>query len=227
MKESTAYTLRRLHSLTGVVPVGAFLLEHFFTNSKAVQGPAAFDQAVRDLGSLPYVVLIEAFGIWLPILFHMVLGIFIAASADYRLGGPGGAPRFQYVMQRITGVVLLVFIVFHTWSTRFDAKVMAAPSMYDVMAQHLANPGMFAFYAVGVLSACYHFGNGLFGFAIHWGLATGRNAQRMAARLGFAVFVVLSLVGLNALLGFRGHGIDLFERHHPATSTVERVEVAR
>src|SRR6185503_3629161 len=163
MKESTAYTLRRLHSLTGVVPIGAFLLEHFFTNSKAVQGPAAFDQAVRDLGSLPYVVLIEALGIWLPILFHMVLGILIAASADYRLGGPGGAPRFQYVMQRITGVVLLVFIVFHTWSTRFDPKVMAAPSMYDVMARHLEHPGMFAFYVVGVLSACYHFGNGLFG----------------------------------------------------------------
>ena len=227
MKESTAYSLRRLHSLTGVVPIGAFLLEHLFTNSKAVQGPAAFDQAVRDLGSLPYVVLIEAFGIWLPILFHMVLGIFIAASADYRLAGPGGAPRFQYVMQRLTGIVLLVFIVFHTWSTRFDAKVMAAPSMYDVMAQHLANPGMFAFYTVGVLSACYHFGNGLFGFAIHWGLATGRNAQRAAARFGFAVFVVLSLVGLNALLGFRGRGIDFFERPHPAAATVEHVEGGR
>src|SRR6185436_13464442 len=121
----------------GVVPIGAFLLEHFFTNSKAVQGAAAFDQAVRDLGSLPYVVLVEAFGIWLPILFHMVLGIVIAATGDLRLGGAGGAPRFQYVLQRLTGIVLIVFIVFHTWSTRFDPRMMAAPGMYDVMAEHL------------------------------------------------------------------------------------------
>lgn len=214
MKESTSYTLRRLHSLTGVFPIGLFLLEHFFTNSKSIQGPEAFDQAVRDLGSLPYVTLIEAFGIWLPILFHMVLGIFIAATGDLRPRGPGSAPRLQYVLQRITGVVLLFFIVFHTWSTRFDPEMMSAPSFYVAMAEHLAHPATFAFYVLGVLSASFHFGNGLFGFAIHWGLATGRGAQRNMARLGLAVFVVLSLVGINALLGFRGLGVDLFERPH-------------
>lgn len=227
MKESTAYTLRRLHSLTGVFPIGVFLLEHFFTNSRSIQGPAAFDQAVKDLGSLPYVTLIEAFGIWLPILFHMVLGIVIAASGDLRLGGPGGAPRFQYVMQRLTGIVLVVFIVFHTWSTRFDPAVMSAPSMYDAMARQLSHPGTFAFYVVGVLSACYHFGNGLFGFAIHWGIATGRTAQRHAARLGFAVFLVLSLVGINALLGFLGRGVNLFERPHAEPGAVTQVEAGR
>lgn len=222
MKESTSYTLRRLHSLTGVLPIGAFLLEHLFTNSRSIQGPEAFDRAVRELGALPYVTLIEAVGIWIPILFHMVLGIFIAATGDLRLKGPGGAPRFQYVLQRLTGIVLLVFIVFHTWSTRFDARVMAAPSMYQAMAEQLSHPGMFAFYVVGVLAACFHFGNGLFGFAIHWGLATGRGAQRTAARLGFAVFLVLSLVGVNALLGFLGRGVSLFERPHADPTTVTR-----
>lgn len=227
MKESTAHSLRRLHSLTGVVPVGAFLLEHFFTNSKSLQGPVAFDQAVRELGSLPYVVLIEAFGIWLPILFHLVLGLFIVASADLRLKGPGGAPRFQYVLQRLSGVMLVVFIVFHTWSTRFDARVMAAPSLYDVMAEQLAHPAWFAFYVAGVLAACFHFGNGLFGFAIHWGLVTGRGAQRAARHFGLAVFVVLSLVGINALLGFRGQGVNLFERHSETPATLTNAGDAR
>jgi succinate dehydrogenase / fumarate reductase cytochrome b subunit len=28
-----SFVLRRLHSLTGIVPIGAFLLEHFFSNA--------------------------------------------------------------------------------------------------------------------------------------------------------------------------------------------------
>lgn len=227
MKETTSYTLRRLHSLSGVLPIGVFLLEHFYTNSKSIQGAEAFDRAVRELGSIPYVTLVEALGIWLPILFHMVLGIFIAAAGDLRPVGPGGGARLLYVLQRVTGAVLLVFIVFHTWSTRFDPHMMAAPSFYAAMAEHLADPAVFAFYVAGVLSASFHFGNGLFGFAIHWGLATGRAAQRRIARFGLVVFAALSLVGINALLGFRGAGVDLFERPQPGTSTLTQAGAGR
>ena len=80
--DATHHSLKRLHSLTGVVPIGLFLLAHFFTNSKAVQGPEAFDHAAAELASVPYIVLVEALGIWLPILFHMVLGILIATSGQ-------------------------------------------------------------------------------------------------------------------------------------------------
>ena len=34
---------RRLHSLTGIIPIGAFLVEHFISNSEAVKGPAAYN----------------------------------------------------------------------------------------------------------------------------------------------------------------------------------------
>ena len=210
---NSAYdTLRRLHSLSGVIPIGAFLLEHLFTNSHAVEGAAAFDGAAAFLAHLPYVVLLEAFGIWLPILFHAALGIVIATAARPDLAHAGYPSNWRYAMQRSTGLVLVLFIAWHTWSTRFSPEAMRAPSLFEYMRVHLSHPAVFAFYVVGLLSACWHFGNGLFGFAIHWGLATSRNAQRAAARLGFAVFVVLALVGLNGLLGFLGHGVRLFER---------------
>ena len=220
LSDSTNYTLRRLHSLSGVVPIGAFLLEHFFTNSRAIQGAAAFDKAAHELGSLPYVVLLEAFGIWLPILFHMVLGVLIATTADAKPFGPGGMARLQYGLQRLSGIFLVVFIVYHTWSTRFSAEAMSAPSLFEYMADHLSNPGVFWFYALGVVSACFHFGNGLFGFAIHWGLATGRNAQRWAARIGFAVFLALALAGINSLFAFVGKGVPLFEKMHAPPPSV-------
>ena len=198
------FTLKRLHSLSGVVPVGLFLLEHFFTNARALQGAEAFDKAAGELAALPFVLLLEAFGIWLPILFHMVVGVLIATTSQANLGKHGFARNWQYTLQRATGILLIFYIVYHTWSTRFSGEYLHSVSAYGYVHDHLANPGVFAFYALGIVSACYHFGNGLFGFAIHWGLVTGRRAQNVAARIGLLVFVGLAIVGLLALAGFRG-----------------------
>src|SRR4029077_20371812 len=175
----TAYdTLKRLHSLSGVIPIGAFLLDHLFTNSHAVQGAAAFDSAAAFLAGLPYVVLLEALGIWLPILFPAALGIVIATSSQSNLGRQGYAANWRYTLQRTTGLFLVLFIAYHMWSTRFSAAAMRAPSLYAYMRVHLSHPAIFIFYALGLLAACWHFGNGLFGFAVHWGIATSHSAQR-------------------------------------------------
>lgn len=207
VSDRTYFMLKRLHSLTGIVPIGLFLLEHFFTNSRALQGAAAFDQAAADLARIPYVTLVEALGIWLPIAFHLVLGVYIATTWQDNLGRHGYARNWHYVLQRISGIVLVFYILFHTWMTRFDSHYLNSASAYGYIKDQVANPAIFAFYAIGVVSACWHLGNGLFGFSIHWGLATGRTAQRWAARLAIGIFLVLSLVGLNALLAFAGHGI--------------------
>lgn len=221
-------TLKRLHSLSGVIPIGAFLLEHLFTNSQSVQGASAFDSAAAFLAGLPYVVLLEALGIWLPILFHAALGIVIATSSQANPVRLGYAANWRYTLQRATGLFLVLFIAYHMWSTRFSGEALRSPSLYGYMRVHLSHPAVFAFYVLGLLAACWHFGNGLFGFAIHWGLATSRSAQRAVARFGFAVFLVLALVGLNGLLGFLGHGVDLFQRAPaPAAATTTSADAGR
>jgi succinate dehydrogenase / fumarate reductase cytochrome b subunit len=220
LSDPAQHTLRRLHSLSGVVPIGAFLLEHFFTNSEAVRGARAFDDAAGFLASIPYVTLIEAFGIWLPILFHMTLGVIIATTGQANTGRSGYPRNWHYALQRLSGLFLVAFIIYHTWSTRFSAEAMSAPSLYQVMRVHLSNPGIFVFYLLGVVSASYHFGNGLFGFAIHWGLATGRRAQQQVGAFGLVVALVLSLVGINSMLGFLGRGFNPFPRTHAAEVTV-------
>ncbi len=220
VSDRTYFMLKRLHSLTGIVPIGLFLLEHFFTNSRALQGASAFDQAAADLAGIPYVTLVEALGIWLPIAFHMVLGVIIATTWQANVGKHGYARNWQYVLQRVSGIVLVFYILFHTWMTRFDSNYLHSPSAYKFVHDQVANPGVFLFYVVGIVSACWHLGNGLFGFAIHWGLATGRKSQDMVAKLSFAVFVALTLVGLNALLAFSGHGIypDWLTKPHASES---------
>src|SRR5438270_6618749 len=81
--EGHSFLLRRLHSLSGIVPVGAFLVEHIlFSNATAINGPEAYANQVKFLGSLPLVLFLEAFGIWLPILFHAVYGFYIWYRGD-------------------------------------------------------------------------------------------------------------------------------------------------
>lgn len=206
VSDRTYFVLKRLHSLTGVFPIGVFLLEHFYTNSQALQGPGAFDRAAADLAGIPYVGAVEAFGIWLPILFHIVLGVFIATTSQPNLRRYGYAKNWMYTLQRLSGIVLIFYILFHTFQTRFDPKYLESPSPFQYMREQLSSPAMFWFMVVGILSACWHFGNGLFGFSIHWGLATGRTAQRNVAKLGLVVSVVLAIVALNSLLAFTGRG---------------------
>ncbi len=214
VSDRTYFVLKRLHSLTGVVPVGLFLLEHFFTNARSLQGAAEFDKAAAELARLPFVVVLEALGIWLPILFHMIVGVLIATTSQANLGRHGYARNWQYVLQRVTGLILVFFILFHTFSTRFDAGYLSSVSAYQYMNEQLASPLVQAFYTLGILCACYHFGNGLLGFAIHWGIVTGRRSQQLASRLGLAVFVALAALGIAAMLGFRGLRLDFLQKPH-------------
>jgi len=87
--EGHSFLLRRLHSLTGIVPVGLFLIEHFISNAFAVNGPAAYTKQVEFLTSFPFVVALELFGIWLPILFHSLYGFYICTPHN---AGPAPLP---------------------------------------------------------------------------------------------------------------------------------------
>lgn len=197
------FTLRRLHSLSGILPIGVFLANHFFINSFAVGGQEPFNEKVHFLRSLPYLVLIETFGIFVPIAFHALLGVLIYREARFNNRRLSYAHNYMFTLQRISGVVLVFFITYHVLFTRFAHWFGHDTSdMYTLLHEKFANPWLFAIYVVGVCAASFHLGNGLFGFSIHWGLATSRAGQRRVARLGMVVALVFALVGINALLGF-------------------------
>jgi len=195
--------LKRLQIWTGVIPVGLFLLSHLFTNARAIAGAEVFDRAAAQIGRIPYLVAIEVGTIALPMLLHVALGVMLAMTPQ-AAGDAGGYPRsWMLVAQRATGFFLVIYVVFHVSATRLSlARLRGAQDLFDLMARQLENPAVFAFHAAGVLAAAFHFGNGFVGLAGPWGLNAGPRAQAMAARYGFAAFIVLSLVGLLALLAF-------------------------
>jgi len=90
-----SFLLRKLHSLSGIIPVGAFLIEHFVSNAFATRGPGAYAKQVELLSSFPFVFYLELFGIWLPILYHALYGFYIwfrgeSNVADYPWAGNKG-----------------------------------------------------------------------------------------------------------------------------------------
>ena len=57
--------------------MGLFLLEHFISNAEATNGAAAYNAQVKFLTGLPFRLGLEIFGIFIPLAFHALYGIYI------------------------------------------------------------------------------------------------------------------------------------------------------
>jgi len=209
------FLARRLHSLTGVVPIGAFLVEHFYSNYQAVGpgGAARFDGVVQELQRNPIIIWAEIFFIALPILYHGIYGLFVAGQARYNTMAYRYRANWRFLFQRVSGIFLLLYIGYHVWMTRlrpvFDPQSFAQSQgliTYQYMHSYLTEPLLgiptWIFYVLGVLAASFHLANGLWGFMIHWGITTGERAQRWSSYACFALGIVLAALGLNSLYAF-------------------------
>lgn len=201
-----SFLLRRVHSLSGIIPVGAFLFEHvLISNSSAIGGPAAYARQVRFLASLPLVPMLELFGIWLPILFHALYGFYIWYRGEANVGDYPWTGNWMYTAQRWTGIIAFAYIIWHTWTMRFtgvDLHELPGASFGKVQAE-LFSPALLAFYVVGLVCASWHFAYGIWLFAAKWGLTTGEKARQRFLAVCLALFLVMSVVGLTSLYTFR------------------------
>jgi len=201
-----SFWLRRLHSLTGIIPVGAFLCEHILiSNASAIGGPIAYARQVRFLASLPLVPILELFGIWLPILFHALYGFYIWYRGETNVGEYPWTGNWMYTAQRWTGAIAFAYILWHTWTMRFtgiDLHEFPGASFGKVQAE-LFSPALLAFYVVGLVCASWHFAYGIWLFAAKWGLTPGEKARQRFLVVCLAFFVLMSAVGLTSLYTFR------------------------
>jgi succinate dehydrogenase / fumarate reductase cytochrome b subunit len=201
-----SFVLRRLHSLTGIIPVGAFLFEHILiSNASAIGGPTAYARQVRFLASLPLVPALELFGIWLPIAFHGLYGFYIWYRGETSIADYPWAGNWMYAVQRWTGGIAFAYILWHTWTMRFtgiDLHIHAGASFGKVQ-QELYHPALFVFYVIGLVAASWHFAYGIWLFCAKWGIISGEAARRRFLRVCLAFFLLMSAVGLTTLSTMR------------------------
>lgn len=202
--QRTSFWARRIHSLSGVVPIGAFLLEHMFENSYSAQGPVAYNEMVMKIQALPYVLWIEVLVIFLPILFHAVYGVYIAWQAKYNVAQYPFFRNWMFTLQRVTGIILFVYIGLHVYETRVQVLYDESLKLhfFEHMQQLLSHRATFALYLTGILAAAFHFANGLWTFGIVWGITAGRQAQRLSSYACAVLGVIVAGMGINSLLGF-------------------------
>ena len=204
--ERTPESLKRLHSLTGVLPLGFFLLEHIAVNATALGGPGAFRHAVQALDRTPILPVLEIALIALPLAIHSVIGVLLATELN-EAGRPDFADR-RVGIQRVTGILLLPYLIYHVWATRLSPEVLkGGADLIAIMGKQVASGPGFAFNALGIALAAYHFGHGLRSFAVRWGLARDAAAERAVERLGLALAVVLTVVGVASLAAFARHAV--------------------
>jgi len=200
-----SFLLRRLHSLTGIIPVGLFLIEHFFSNAFATRGPGAYAKQVEFLSSFPFVVGLELFGIWLPILYHSLYGFYIWYRGESNVAEYPWTGNWMYSSQRWTGAIAFFYMGWHTWHLRFSGThVLTYPDLAFGKVQHeLVVTWAFLFYVVGIVCASWHFAYGLWLFAAKWGITQGPVARRRWGYVCALIAVLFIATGFVTIYSFR------------------------
>ena len=200
------HILHRLHSLSGIVPVGIFLVQHLTLNSFALAGAERYNAVIDFFNkTMPRHLLhiLEWGFIFIPILFHALYGLVITAHGQVNVRRYGYWRNWMYLWQRITGVILVVYIAVHVWSTTISHRMSRTSIDFDWMRQHFADPWVVAFYLLGITSATFHLSNGIWNFCIRWGITVSERAQRGCAKVCAVIFVLLTALGWSALFAFR------------------------
>jgi len=195
---------RRLHSLSGIVPIGAFLIEHFFSNFVAIEGPNAYTKQVAFLAGMPFVLGLEIAFIWAPILYHALYGFYIWYRGDSNVGDYSWTGNWLYTTQRWTGAIAFFYMGYHVWHLRFAGEhILSNPAVaFPKVQMEFQNPWLVAFYAIGIVAASWHFAYGLWLFAAKWGIVSGDRAQRRFGYVCLAIGIAFVVVGGATMYAF-------------------------
>lgn len=221
--ERNDFLLRRLHSLSGLIPVGAYMVIHLLTNATVLNSVTMFQEMVYSIHSLGNVLwIVEWVFIFIPILFHAIFGVVIIRGGVPNHNSYRYTNNFRYSMQRATGMIAFVFIMWHVFHMHgwfhfaawaevteslggarfrpYNAASTAAAAMQGIVVQIL--------YAIGVLSCVFHLANGIWTMGITWGLWVTPAAQRWANYFSAGFGVILGVIGLSALFGMANVDVD-------------------
>lgn len=207
--EESGFLLRRLHSLTGIVPLTGFIFFHFFENAYSTKGAAAYNETVEKIRGLPFLTAIEWGLLLSPFLFHMLFGMWIMFSGRSNVTRQNYGRNWAYLFQRISAAVVLTFIIYHVVGLRFLDRAPGAaegrPDFFSYLRDQMRNPWVYTAYVLGIGCAAYHAANGICTFCMTWGITIGRTAQRYTAVAMAAFGLVAFVMGLCAINGFNSH----------------------
>ena len=216
-------TAKKLHSLSGVVPLGAFLVLHLWVTASVVGSRAVYDRQIGFIHSGLLGVLEPL--VILPLFFHGIYGII-------RVLGPRD-PHHAYAsdlmaaLQRASGIVVLAFVSLHLWEFRAQTwmrglgeSAYSTKLVEDLSSTQYSVPWIALGYIVGVAGCVFHLVNGMTSFCTTWGYTRTAEAQRRTRGVflvaGFLLFALSSAMVVQLATGSR-----LFPPTEPTSSAFE------
>jgi succinate dehydrogenase / fumarate reductase cytochrome b subunit len=208
------FLLHKLHSLTGIIPVGYYMAQHLLLNSFSIGGPEKFDGVINFFDSIPrfLLILMEVCLIWIPLLFHGIYGLYIYGRAKPNFVGTKyvWSQNRMFTFQRWTGVYLFFALIVHVITTtgakyyNNDSELIKFATWHDRLTH--APYLWLIFYLLLVLTASYHLGYGIWNFCIRWGITVSDKSQLAMQKVSLLVFLGLTVLGWGALGGFIFNG---------------------
>lgn len=181
-----------------MLPVGGFLLAHLI-HQAGQQSLAADSATAAAAGDSATPMLVRAV-VLLSLVFHGLLGLVLVAQSRLNVRRYPYGPNWNYAFQRVTGVLVLAFLVLHVVDVVWPLAQgsMIRRDVYRAMTARLSStqagvPWWALGYLLGIAACAYHLAAGLHRAARTWGLATTRRGLQ---RIGLAC----SLLGLTVLL---------------------------
>ncbi len=207
------FLLRRLHSLTGIL-FGSYLFVHLTVNATLAEGArhaggtTVFQQLVNYIHSVPFLPAVEWTMIFLPIIYHTLYGFYILYTGQPNVGSYGYTRNWLYIFQRVTAMVIAVFLLFHV----LTMKGLLGPThpltflpVDDASAstiRHLNYQWWIwaVIYPLGILASAFHTANGFYASGVTWGLTVSKSSQNRWGLLCLGVFGFLFVGGMTALV---------------------------
>lgn len=205
-----SFLMRRLHSLSGIIPIGLFVVMHLFTNFQLLVGD--YQHEVEFIHNLPALFILEV-TLWASIAFHAGLGFYYTFSGKSNTKRYPYMDNWRYTLQRITGMLALLFIFLHVSTLRWGWTYFGVIETQFLVAGTNGEPlvaastaaaiqhswWMLLIYIVGTASVVYHWCNGLWTAAISWGLTVSVPAQKRWGYVCLSMGIVLAVFSLGAI----------------------------
>jgi succinate dehydrogenase/fumarate reductase cytochrome b subunit (b558 family) len=199
---------RRLHSLTGTLPIGAFLLVHLWTNSRALAGARAYDDGASFAGATPFFLFLEVVTVHVPLAYHACYGLAVVVE-----GGTRASPESKNsarVLDRTSSLAAFAFIVYHLFQFRIPVALGTMrrgdlfPALCDTLSSttYLGIPLAASLYLVGLAATSYHFAYGLARLPSTWGIRIPERLGRWTWGASVTVGVIAFLLGAGTVLYF-------------------------
>ena len=197
------FLLRRIHSLTGIVPVGLFLVYHLYLQLYLHSGAEIYNIEVNSFYDSPLATWALVIVVYIPLLFHSLLGVLLVFENKIQ-------PSYTYFshllywLQRISGICVLLFIIAHVWNAKLGPWIAGTwGTHFEHLSSGFADPetGMLTktVYLLGVLGAVFHFANGLNTFCMTCGIALTPTSQKRVRSFSILVFIILTTSAFYAL----------------------------